>query len=296
MKRILVALLAAVLALALCACGLTDWIGGLIGGGTGPSAAGGSSGTEARPLPQNVQSLMDYAKQLEEAGNPEAAAAAYEKLSEAAQADAQYAAAEIVEREFDMDLIRSVAKADLQGVRDDGESVAAVEFTDVSESDWYYDAVQWAAAKGVVSGETFSPGGSCTRAQALTFLWRAKGQPSHVMKSSPFTDVTEGLYYYEPVLWAFENGLLTAADDGLFHADDPVTRAMMVTFLYRAEGGDAAGAASPYSDVTGSEWFADAAVWAHAEGIVSLNDAKTFDPGGLCTRAHSINFLYRCYG
>ena len=292
MKRILVALLAAVLALALCACGLTDFLGGLFGGS-------GSSDAQASSVTQNVQALLDYAKRLEEAGNPEAAAEVYSKLDEAAQADAQYQAAAILEGSSDYNLAQAVADADLQGLNPTESAPAApvsAEFTDVSESDWYYDAVQWAAKQGVISGETFSPAAPCTRAQALTFLWRAKGKPAPASAQSAFADVTGNDYFFEPVCWATEAGLLSVGGDGMFHPDDPVTRAMTVTFLYRAEGSNKTSFLSPYSDVSDADWYADAATWAWWEEIVTLNDARTFDPSGVCTRAHYVNFLYRCYG
>ena len=172
----------------------------------------------------------------------------------------------------------------------------ALTFTDVQESDWFYDAVKWAAKEGIVSGETFSPNSPCTRAQTLTFLWRAKGMPAPTKQDCPLTDVTEGAYYYEPVLWAFEKGLLSASDDGQFHAEDPVTRAQVVTFLYRAEGSPQPCSATPYSDVQDTDWFAPQAIWAYETGIVALNDAKTFSPNDPCNRAQYVNFLFRCYG
>lgn len=277
LKRILTAATALLLAALLCACGLTDMLGGLFGGGKNET-----------PQPtDNVQALADYAKRLEEAGNPEAAAAVYAQLGAAAQADAQEKAQEIVGNDVRFGLAQAVAQ---------GSASGAVSFTDVSEADWYYDAVSWAAKHAIVSGETFSPQEPCTRAQALTFLWRAKGEPSHVLKASPFTDVTEDAYYYEPVLWAFENGLLSASSDGQFHPNDPVTRAQTVMFLYRAEGMPPVSAPSPYSDVGDADWFAPAAIWAWSAGIVTLNDARTFSPKDTCTRAHYVNFLYRCYG
>ncbi|MBR1496773.1 MAG: S-layer homology domain-containing protein, partial [Oscillospiraceae bacterium] len=167
-------------------------------------------------------------------------------------------------------------------------------FSDVDAGDWYYDAVQWAAKNGIVSGSAFYPDQPTTRAQALTFLWRAKGSPAPLLRVSPFTDVGKGEYYDEPVLWAFENGLISTSSDGQFHPDEPASRAQAVTFICRAENGNGNGRKEPFSDVEDSDWFSDAVKWACGEGIVS--GGERFDPNSPCTRAHFITFLYRCYG
>ena len=138
--------------------------------------------------------------------------------------------------------------------------VQSVVFTDVSENDWYYEPVLWASQKSIVSGDTFYPDDWCERAQALTFLWRAKGKPSPNLKVSPFTDVKEGDYFYEPVLWAFENGLISVSDDGQFHPTDATTRAQAVTFLYRAEGSPAQSGIASFGDVGSEDWFAPAVI------------------------------------
>ena len=272
MKKAGLVLLAALLALCLCACG---------------------SGKKNAETKSGVSAIADYAKRLSEAGNVRAASAVLQKLGSAADADARKKAADAA----DDPRIAMVRKLARTGVRETLQKQArGGMFADVSESDWYYDAVAWALEKEIVSGETFSPADPCTRAQALTFLWRAKGKPTPNLQHSPFTDVAESAYYYEPVLWAFEAGLLSASTDGQFHPDDPVTRAQTATFLYRAEGAPQQNLASPYADVQDSDWFAPAAIWAWSEDVVTLNDARTFDPQGKCTRAHYINFLYRCYG
>lgn len=166
-------------------------------------------------------------------------------------------------------------------------------FDDVSESDWYYEAVQWAAGESIVSGTTFNPTGDCTRAQALTFLWRAKGKPEPNLKVSPFTDASDGDYFYAPVLWAFENGLISLSGDGKFHPDDAATRAQAVTFLYRAEGSPKTHGTSQFSDVKDTDWFAPQAVWALEKGLLSSGGA--FYPDGKASRAIYVTLLYRLY-
>ncbi len=288
MKKALPVLLALLLALSLCACSAGELLGGIFGG-----ILGGKGKKQDSAADSAAGALADYAGRLRERGADKAADAVLQKLGSAAAADARKKAADAA----DDPRIAMVRKLARTGVRKELQKQArGGMFADVSGSDWYYDAVAWALEKEIVSGETFSPADPCTRAQAMTFLWRAKGKPTPNLRHCPFTDVAESAYYYEPVLWAFESGLLSAATDGQFHPDDPVTRAQTATFLYRAEGAPRVDSASPYADVQDSDWFAPAAIWAWSEDVVTLNDARTFDPQGKCTRAHYVNFLYRCYG
>ena len=168
-----------------------------------------------------------------------------------------------------------------------------VNYYDVDETDWYYDAVMWAARNGIAGGNMFLPEEPCERAQALTFLWRTKGMPKPSLKVSPFTDVTEKDYFYKPVLWAFENGLISVSDDGQFHPGDATTRAQAVTFLYRAEGPPAQSGTSSFGDVGTDEWYAPAVIWAESRGLISPD--SSFNPEDACVRAVYITFLYRCY-
>ena len=168
-------------------------------------------------------------------------------------------------------------------------------FVDVAESDYFYQPAVWAARNGILFGDTLRPGDSCARAQAMTFLWRQAGSPEPLLKVCPFLDVAEEDYFYRPVLWAFENGLISAPTDGKFNPDNTVTRAQVMLFLYRMEKGSADGLENPYDDVPADSYYHDAALWAYDRGIVLLGDARTFDADAPCTRGQFITFLYRCF-
>ena len=170
-------------------------------------------------------------------------------------------------------------------------------FVDVSGGAYYEDAVLWAVREGITSGTTattFSPGASCTRAQMVTFLWRAAGSPK-ASGSSPFRDVSADTYYYDAVLWAVENGITSGISADAFAPDAMVTRAQTVTFLYRAAGSPAAASGSSFSDVRSDAYYADAVSWAVEKGITSGTAAAAFSPDADCTRAQIVTFLYRQY-
>ena len=168
-------------------------------------------------------------------------------------------------------------------------------FKDVAETDWFYEPALWAYGKGVLTGDTMSPNDACTRSQAMMFLWREAGTPEPNLQVSPFTDVTESDWFYKPVLWAFENGLISASTDGKFYPDNTCTRAQIMLFLFRMEKGSAKGLSSPYYDVPEGAYYYDAAVWAYDRGIVILGESKTFDADQTCTRGQFITFMYRCF-
>lgn len=168
-------------------------------------------------------------------------------------------------------------------------------FVDVNENDYFYQPAVWAAQQGVLFGDTLLPGDACTRAQAMTFLWRQAGSPEPLLKVCPFYDVAESDYYYKPVLWAFENGLVSAPTDGKFNPSNTVTRAQVMLFLFRMEQGSADGLDNPYTDVAADSYYHDAALWACDRGIVILGDARTFDADATCTRGQFITFMYRCF-
>ena len=172
---------------------------------------------------------------------------------------------------------------------------AAVSFRDVNQSDYYYDAVQWAVEKGITEGTsatTFSPDASCTRAQMVTFLYRAAGSPAPKSTVNPFTDVSANDYYYNAVLWAVENGITTGVSADRFAPGATVSRAQTVTFLYRANGSPAANGAS-FSDVAADEYYANAVAWAVHNGITTGTGNGKFSPNADCTRGQIVTFLYR---
>ena len=170
-------------------------------------------------------------------------------------------------------------------------------FTDIRESAYYHDPVLWAVANNVTNGTsaaTFSPDEGCTRAQVVTFLWRAAGKPDPASSESPFSDVKEGAYYYNAVLWAVEKGITNGTSDKTFSPDETCTRAQIVTFLWRYEEQPAsAGTSNPFADVKPSAYFGSAVLWAVEKGITNGTSATTFDPEDTCTRAQVVTFLYR---
>ncbi len=170
-------------------------------------------------------------------------------------------------------------------------------FTDVRSGQYYYDPVLWAVANEVTSGTsatTFSPDNGCTRAQVVTFLWRAAGQPKPTTDSNPFRDVKNGTYYYDAVLWAVEQGITAGTSTTTFSPDDTCTRAQIVTFLWRFEGQPTpVSAANPFTDVQLSAYFGKAVLWAVENGITNGTSATTFSPEATCTRAQVVTFLYR---
>ncbi|MCD8016641.1 MAG: S-layer homology domain-containing protein [Oscillospiraceae bacterium] len=167
-------------------------------------------------------------------------------------------------------------------------------FSDVDDDSYYYDAVLWAVENDITSGttaSTFSPEDTCTRAQAVTFLWRTAGSPS-VNGENSFDDVSEDDYYYTAVLWALQNGITTGTSDTAFSPNGTCTRAEIVTFLYRCSGKTAA-AGSDFADVAADAWYASAVSWAVDGEITNGTGENTFSPDGDCTRAQIVTFLYR---
>ena len=167
-------------------------------------------------------------------------------------------------------------------------------FADVPASAYYADAVKWAVEQGITSGtstNTFSPDMSCTRAQIVTFLWRANGSPK-ADGANPFTDVSADAYYYDAVLWAVKEGITSGTSATTFAPDMTVTRGQTVTFLYRAAGAPAVSGGS-FADVAADAYYADAVAWAVKEGITSGTGATTFSPDAACTRGQIVTFMYR---
>ena len=170
-------------------------------------------------------------------------------------------------------------------------------FVDVATGSYYEDAVDWAVENGITKGTDdthFSPDGICTRAQAVTFLWRAAGSPEPKTSTMPFTDVNAGSYYYDAVLWAVENGITEGTSDTTFSPNATCTRAQIVAFLWRSEKSPAAGTANPFADVKSTAYYAGAVLWAVKENITKGTTNTTFSPDADCTRAQIVTFLWRC--
>ena len=171
-------------------------------------------------------------------------------------------------------------------------------FVDVSVRSYCIEPVLWAAENGIVVGiteTTFCPKDACTRAQAVTFLWRAAGCPEPVSQENPFVDVKEGTFYYKAVLWAVENGITKGVDATHFAPTQECTRGQIVTFLWRAEGRPAAAGENPFTDVKEGAFYEQAVLWAAENGITKGIDAAHFAPLQECTRGQIVTFLYRVY-
>lgn len=169
-------------------------------------------------------------------------------------------------------------------------------FTDVSNSAYYYDAVLWAAEEGItsgVTGSTFAPGRGCTRAQLVTFLWRANGSPEPASRENPFTDVSSSAYYYDAVLWAVEKGITTGVTGSTFAPDALCTRGQAAVLLWRANGAPQVSQEHPFRDVAEDAYYEDAVSWAVHGGVTQGTTGSTFAPDETCTRAQIVTFLYR---
>ena len=169
-------------------------------------------------------------------------------------------------------------------------------FRDVSKRSYYYDAVTWAVENGVTDGtgsNTFSPDKACTRAEIVTFLWRAAGKPAAKSSVNPFTDVSSSAYYYDAVLWAVEVGITQGTSATTFSPDKTCSRAEAVTFLFRAASGKASSGTVPFTDVPANAYYKDAVLWAVAENVTQGTGSSTFSPDKTCSRAEIVTFLYR---
>ena len=168
-------------------------------------------------------------------------------------------------------------------------------FTDVAAGSYCFDAVAWAVEKGITTGvtdTTFSPNAPCTRAQIVTFLWRAAGSPA-AEGENPFTDVPAGSYFYDAVQWAVAQGITGGTTDTTFSPNAPCTRGQAVTFLYRSNGSPESGGTSAFTDVDSGAYYAGAVAWAVEKGVTAGTTASTFSPGNTCTRGQIVTFLYR---
>ncbi len=169
-------------------------------------------------------------------------------------------------------------------------------FTDVKSSDYFSAPVLWAVENNVTAGTsptTFSPNDFCTRAQVVTFLWRAAGSPKARNERNPFVDVKKGQYYYNAVLWAVEKGITAGVSATSFAPEDTCTRGQIVAFLYRFAGQPKATGSNPFVDVKSNQYFYKAVLWAVKNNITTGVDATHFAPNDTCTRAQVVTFLYR---
>ena len=171
-------------------------------------------------------------------------------------------------------------------------------FVDVAEGSYYEEAVDWAVKNGITTGtgnNYFTPDGICTRAQAVTFLWRVAGSPTPKTEAMPFEDVLDGSYYYEAVLWAVENGITVGTSATTFSPDLTCSRAHIVTFLWRAANSPSARTVNPFTDVATDAYYIDAVLWAVKHKITVGTTLSTFSPDEGCTRAQIVTFLYRAH-
>lgn len=172
-------------------------------------------------------------------------------------------------------------------------------FTDVKNDAYYADAVKWAVDRGITNGQTttlFGAEASCTRAQIVTFLWRAAGSPVPQTTKNPFTDLSEDAYYYQAVLWAVEQGITVGTTETTFDPDQTCTRGEAVTFLHRNAGEPVVAGNHGFQDVNGSDYYDNAVQWAKEKSITSGTTETTFSPNAHCTRGQIVTFLYRNLG
>ena len=193
----------------------------------------------------------------------------------------------------------SKVTVDATFVAEDQDDTANTDFVDVDDKAYYADAVKWAVEKDVTTGtgkNTFGPGEITTRAQTVTFLWRAMGSPEPKTTVCPFEDVAKSAYYYDAVLWAVEKGITEGTSATEFSPNETVTRAQTVTFLWRMAGKPEVTAAGAFADVAADAYYYQAVEWAVAEEITSGTSATTFSPAAACARAQIVTFLYNYLG
>lgn len=169
-------------------------------------------------------------------------------------------------------------------------------FVDVPAGAYYYDAVLWAVQNGITTGVDathFNPSGICTRAQAVTFLWRAAGKPAPKSTAMPFDDVPKGSYYESAVLWAVENGITNGTGAKTFSPNANCSRSQIVTFLWRSRNKPASGSSNPFADVPANAFYTQAVLWAVDKGVTKGTGANTFSPNADCSRGQIVTFIHR---
>ena len=182
--------------------------------------------------------------------------------------------------------------------KDEGNSTDNI-FTDIKESDYFYNAVIWAAKRGIstgVSDRLFAPYDKCDRAQAATFIWRLEGEPKASSSSNPFNDINSDEYYYNAVLWGCDKNIINGVTKTEFSPFNPITRAQFVTLLWRLNGCpnlDKSNEHNMFDDVSPHDYFYEPTYWAAEQGITNGTADGIFSPNDVCTRAQIITFLYR---
>ena len=267
---------------------------------TRPSGGGGGSRPSTNPVQTEVSKDPDGTVSLSKTS-----AAKGDKVTITVKPERHYEVDEVIVRD---------SKGKQLAVKDNGDGTFTFEmpadkvtveptfswvnpFADVANSAYYVDAVEWMLKREVTQGTTettFSPNLNCTRAQIVTFLWRAAGSPEPKGTVS-FTDVSAGSYYAKAVAWAVENGITGGTGDGLFSPDAACTRAQSAAFLYRAAGSPAVGGSAGFSDVAADAYYAQAVAWAKEHGITDGIGGGLFGSANDCTRAQIAAFLWRLY-
>ena len=169
-------------------------------------------------------------------------------------------------------------------------------YKDVRENDYFLEPVLWAVENNITKGTsdiTFSPSAACTRAQAVTFLWRTNGSRRYPFARNPFTDVDSSAYYYNAVLWAVRSSVTNGLSETIFGPDVKCTRGQIVTFLWRAAGEPSSVAKVTFTDISQNAYYYTAVRWAVEQGITNGTTASTFSPDAYCTRGQIVTFLYR---
>lgn len=195
--------------------------------------------------------------------------------------------------------IKKPAGSSSSGSDEEEEETNESGFVDVPDDTWYTDAVNWAVENKIAAGVTsslFMPGRACTRAEAVTFLWRAAGQPEPTTTVCPFTDVSEGDYCYKAVLWAVENDITAGVTTTEFGKNWTCTRAHAVTFLWRWASRRQVSMTNPFTDVPAGQYYETPVLWALGNGITAGITETTFAPKMACNRAHIVTFVYRYMG
>ena len=207
-------------------------------------------------------------------------------------------AAATADKQEDVDSAKDALEAAVLALEEKPPAATPFRFDDVQDdTQYFYEPVYWAVENEITNGAsptTFNPGAGCTRAQVVTFLWRAAGKPEPAGAEDPFADVNAGQYYYKAVLWAVENEITNGTGDGTFSPDATCTRGQIVTFLWRYfEKPEEAVAINPFEDVMEGQYYTQAILWAVKNEITNGSSSERFSPDSTCTRSQIVTFLYR---